>query len=97
MARSYRVPASRSDYQRKLGCAVWLIALQIVCLAPASWAQALKKVPFPFSPIGVNCLPWFIAKEARIAEKYGIDFDPVFIGASSALLLTYLLSKRTSG
>ena len=48
-------------------------------------AQTLKKVPFPFSPIGLNCLPWFVAKEARIFDKYGIDFDPVFIGASSAL------------
>ena len=42
-------------------------------------------MPFPYSPIGINCLPWFIAKDARIAEKYGIGFDPVFIGASSAL------------
>jgi ABC-type nitrate/sulfonate/bicarbonate transport system substrate-binding protein len=45
----------------------------------------VKKVPFPFSPIGLNCLPWFVAKEARIFDKYGIEFDPVFIGASSAL------------
>jgi ABC-type nitrate/sulfonate/bicarbonate transport system substrate-binding protein len=53
-------------------------------------AQALKKVPFPFSPIGLNCLPWFIAKDARIGEKYGLDFDPVFIGASSALVQSML-------
>jgi ABC-type nitrate/sulfonate/bicarbonate transport system substrate-binding protein len=45
----------------------------------------VKKVPFPFSPIGLNCLPWFVAKEARIFDKYAIEFDPVFIGASSAL------------
>ena len=90
MKRSYRVPTSRSTYQRRFGCALLLIVLQIVFLAPASWGQALKKVPFPFSPIGVNCLPWFVAKEARIAEKYGIDFDPVFIGASSALFQSML-------
>lgn len=54
------------------------------------WAQGLKKVPFPFSPIGINCLPWFVAKEAKIGEKYGIDFDPVFIGASSALFQSML-------
>jgi ABC-type nitrate/sulfonate/bicarbonate transport system substrate-binding protein len=30
-------------------------------------------------------LPWFVAKDARIFDKYGIEFDPVFIGASSAL------------
>jgi NitT/TauT family transport system substrate-binding protein len=66
----------------KLALVVLLIALLLPARVPA---QALKKVPFPFSPIGLNCLPWFIAKDARIFEKYGIDFDPVFIGASSAL------------
>ena len=53
-------------------------------------AQALKKVPFPFSPIGINSLPWFVAKEARIPEKHGIDFDPVFIGASAVLFQSML-------
>jgi ABC-type nitrate/sulfonate/bicarbonate transport system substrate-binding protein len=53
-------------------------------------AQTMKKVPFPFSPIGVNCLPWFVAKDARIFEKHGLDVDPVFIGASSALFQAML-------
>jgi ABC-type nitrate/sulfonate/bicarbonate transport system substrate-binding protein len=53
-------------------------------------AQSLKKVPFPFSPIGLNCLPWFVAKQARLSEKYGIDLDPIFIGASSALFQSVL-------
>ena len=50
----------------------------------------MKKVPLPFSPIGINCLPWFVAKEARIYEKNGINVDPVFIGASSALFQSML-------
>src|ERR1044071_3246938 len=63
-----------------------ILVFAFICLAPQpSFAQSLKKVPFPFSPIGINCLPWFIAKDARIAEKYGIDLDPVFIGASSQI------------
>src|SRR5205823_3047952 len=41
-------------------------------------------------PIGINVLPWFLAKESRIAEKYGIDFDPVFIGASAVLFQSML-------
>jgi ABC-type nitrate/sulfonate/bicarbonate transport system substrate-binding protein len=52
---------------------------------PSPLRAQVKKVPFPFSPIGLNCLPWFVAKEARIFDKYAIEFDPVFIGASSAL------------
>ena len=61
-----------------------------LCSPSRSWAQALKKVPLPFSPIGINCLPWFVAKEARLYEKNGIDVDPVFIGASSALIQSML-------
>lgn len=65
---------------------VALSVIAAVLLLPGSLqAQSLKKVPFPFSPIGLNCLPWFVAKDARLFEKHGIDFDPVFIGASSAL------------
>ncbi len=53
-------------------------------------AQTPKKVPFPFSPIGLNCLPWFVVKDAHIGEKYGIELDPIFIGASSALFQSML-------
>jgi ABC-type nitrate/sulfonate/bicarbonate transport system substrate-binding protein len=64
----------------------FVLTILLLLLIPSLlWGQALKKVPFPFSPIGINCLPWFVAKDARIFEKHGIDFDPVFIGASSAL------------
>jgi ABC-type nitrate/sulfonate/bicarbonate transport system substrate-binding protein len=62
-----------------------LLILMAVLLFPLPLRAQVKKVPFPFSPIGLNCLPWFVAKEARIFDKYGIEFDPVFIGASSAL------------
>ena len=54
------------------------------------FAQGAKRVPLPFSPIGINSLPWFVAKEARLYEKYGIDVDVVFIGASSALFQSML-------
>jgi NitT/TauT family transport system substrate-binding protein len=68
------------------------IALLVTFLLPSAplHAQGLKKVPFPFSPIGINCLPWFVAKESRIAQKHGIDFDPVFIGASAVLFQSML-------
>ena len=72
---------------RKLALFIIVAAL----LLPGSLqAQTLKKVPFPFSPIGLNCLPWFVAKDARLSEKYGIDLDPIFIGASSALFQSML-------
>lgn len=71
-----------------LACIVFFITL--LSITSSSWAQGLKKVPLPFSPIGINCLPWFVAKETRLYEKHGIDVDPVFIGASSALIQSML-------
>ncbi|HTN69460.1 MAG TPA: ABC transporter substrate-binding protein [Methylomirabilota bacterium] len=76
-----------------LRAALKLIAITLLVallLSSTAHAQALNKVPFPFSPIGINCLPWFVAKESHIAEKYGIDFDPVFIGASAVLFQSML-------
>jgi ABC-type nitrate/sulfonate/bicarbonate transport system substrate-binding protein len=75
-----------------LRAALKLIAISLVTflLSSSTHAQGLKKISFPFSPIGINVLPWFLAKESHIAEKYGIDFDPVFIGASAVLFQSML-------
>jgi len=84
MKRSLDFPSSYRSLRASRGIAIFIIIAAL--LSPGLLqAQPLKKVPFPFSPIGLNCLPWFVAKDARIFEKHGIDFDPVFIGASSAL------------
>lgn len=83
MKRSLDFPSSYLSLRASGKLALILVAALL--LPNPLWAQALKKVPFPFSPIGINCLPWFVAKDARIFEKHGIEFDPVFIGASSAL------------
>jgi ABC-type nitrate/sulfonate/bicarbonate transport system substrate-binding protein len=74
-----------SYWLAKIGCKIAVIALTTILLLPSPLRAQVKKVPFPFSPIGLNCLPWFVAKEARIFDKYAIEFDSVFIGASSAL------------
>ncbi len=89
MKRSLDFPSTYPPLRvgRKLALFIIVAAL----LLPGSLrAQALKKVPFPFSPIGLNCLPWFVAKDARLSEKYGLDLDPIFIGASSALFQSML-------
>ena len=83
MKRSNDFPSSNRSLRACRRLAPILVAALLV--PNLLWAQAFKKVPFPFSPIGLNCLPWFVAKDARIFEKHGIEFDPVFIGASSAL------------
>ena len=89
MKRSCDFPSSCLSLKACRRLTLFLIAAAL--LLPGSLqAQSLKKVPFPFSPIGLNCLPWFVAKDARIFDKYGIDFDPIFIGASSALFQSML-------
>jgi ABC-type nitrate/sulfonate/bicarbonate transport system substrate-binding protein len=80
MKRSIDFPSSGRSLRCRSLALLFLLFMPNLLLA-----QGLKKVPFPFSPIGLNCLPWFVAKDARIFEKHGMEFDPVFIGASSAL------------
>ena len=83
--------SSRSTCCKRLRNIAFIACLILLLCGPSSLsAQGMKKVPLPFSPIGINCLPWFVAKEARIYEKHGIDVDPVFIGASSALFQSML-------
>ncbi len=90
MKHSLDFPSSYLS-MRASGKLALLIIIAAALLSPGLLqAQALKKVPFPFSPIGLNCLPWFVAKDARLSEKYGIDLDPIFIGASSALFQSML-------
>ena len=89
MKRSLNFLSSYLSLRAGRRLALFIIAAAL--LLPGSLqAQTLKKVPFPFSPIGLNCLPWFVAKQARLSEKYGIELDPIFIGASSALFQSML-------
>ena len=89
MEHSLDFPSSNLSF--RAGVKIVLLIIAVALLLPGSLrAQTLKKVPFPFSPIGLNCLPWFVAKEARLSEKYGLDLDPIFIGASSALFQSML-------
>ena len=91
MATIHELYSSGSNRCTSLWSTAFVVCLILLLFGPSSLsAQGMKKVPLPFSPIGINCLPWFVAKEARIYEKHGIDVDPVFIGASSALFQSML-------
>src|SRR5262245_51640106 len=76
---------SSNPLQRTVGKITLALLVVALLLPGALWAQAPKKVPFPFSPIALTCLPWLVLNDARIYDKYGIECDPLFIGASSAL------------
>src|SRR5262249_45095271 len=67
-------------------CAV----LCVLLAAPALLAQELNKVPFPYGPLGLNSMPWVIAKDARLFVKNGLDVDMVYMGASSVMVQSML-------
>lgn len=66
-----------------------LLLLVSSARSPA-WPQQLTKLPFPYGPIGLNSIPWVVAKDARIFERNGLDVDMIYIGASSAIVQSML-------
>jgi ABC-type nitrate/sulfonate/bicarbonate transport system substrate-binding protein len=53
-------------------------------------ASAATKMSFPFTPISAASLPWWIAKESRFYEKYGLDVDMIYVGASPVIIQAML-------
>ena len=67
-----------------------LLAVLLSSIAPAT---ALDKIKFPYSPISYHSLPFLVAYEARLFEKYGLEVDPVFAGASSLIVQSMLAGE----
>lgn len=59
----------------------------------ARFAYPADKIKFPYSPIGWESLTWYAAKEAGIYDKYGLDVDLLFQGASSELIQSMLAGE----
>jgi ABC-type nitrate/sulfonate/bicarbonate transport system substrate-binding protein len=70
---------------------VYAFVFAILGWSPAAGlCQELTKVPFPYGPLGLNSLPWVIAKETRLFEKNGLDVDLVYVGASAVIVQSML-------
>jgi ABC-type nitrate/sulfonate/bicarbonate transport system substrate-binding protein len=68
-----------------------LIASVLFLPAPrCSASQESAKVAFPYGPLGLNSLPWAVAKEVRLFEKNGLDVDMVYVGASAVIVQSML-------
>lgn len=67
-------------------------ALILACalLPGIAGAQDLIKLPFPYGPLGLNGMPFLVAKEARIFEKHGITADMIYVGASAVIVQSML-------
>jgi ABC-type nitrate/sulfonate/bicarbonate transport system substrate-binding protein len=68
-----------------------LLAMMLLIAAQTSaMTLAATKVSFPFTPISAASLPWWIAKESRFYEKYGLDVDMIYVGASPVIVQAML-------
>ena len=67
-----------------------LIATLLLVFPLRSSPDAATKVSFPFTPISAASLPWWIAKESRFYEKYGLDVDMIYVGASPVIIQAML-------
>jgi ABC-type nitrate/sulfonate/bicarbonate transport system substrate-binding protein len=52
--------------------------------------QSATKITFPYSLINSSSLHWMVAKTAKIFDKYALDVNLVFMGASSLILQSML-------
>jgi ABC-type nitrate/sulfonate/bicarbonate transport system substrate-binding protein len=67
-----------------------LLLTSLLIGAIASSAHSATKVSFPFTPISAASLPWWIAKESGYYEKYGLDGDMIYVGASPVIIQAML-------
>ena len=82
-----------------------LFAFFFVLIFPfAALSQHSPKIPFPYGPMGLNGVPWIVAKEANLFEKNGLNVDMIFVGVSTVIVKSMLFrirqrrgSWRTSG
>src|SRR5262247_3102905 len=56
-------------------------------------AATLEKIRFPYSPIAWNSLPWWMAKDGGFFEKYGLDVELNYEGASSVIVQAMLAGE----
>jgi len=78
---------------RRLCSTLAFLVLLAVLLSSIAPATALDKIKFPYSPISYHSLPFLVACEARLFEKYGLEVDPVFAGASSLIVQSMLAGE----
>jgi len=85
----------RSDRIARRAWLLWIL-LALAVLLPArsaGAAAAADKIKFPYSPIAWNSLPWWMAKDGGFFDKYGLDVDMFYEGASSVIVQAMLAGE----
>ena len=68
---------------------IWSLFL-LLAASEVALAQQPIKLAFPYGPLGLNSIPWIIARETRTFEKNGLDLDMVYVGASAVIVQSML-------
>lgn len=67
----------RSRKNRWARLTVWLVVIGVFFLAPCGSAQELKKISIGYPAFSLTFLTFFVAKDAGIYKKHGLDVDLV--------------------
>jgi NitT/TauT family transport system substrate-binding protein len=67
-----------------------LFLLAFIAAPPVAVAQQLTKIAFPYGPMGLNSMPWIVAKESNLFAKNGVDVDMIFVGVSTVMIQSML-------
>ena len=98
MPNSFGVNFSRSERRTMRAWFLSILLSLEVCLPSQNVSAAtLDKIKFPYSPIAWNSLPWWMAKEGGFFEKYGLDVDMYFEGASTVIVQAMLANEANLG
>ena len=70
---------------------IQFLALFFILIFPsAGLSQHAPRIPFPYGPMGLNSMPWIVAKEANLFEKNGLNVDMTFVGVSTVMVQSML-------
>jgi ABC-type nitrate/sulfonate/bicarbonate transport system substrate-binding protein len=82
---------SFSMREASFACKFLCFVFFFVSLIPfTALSQQSPKIPFPYGPMGLNSMPWIVAKEANLYEKNGLNVDMIFVGVSTVMVQSML-------
>ena len=76
---------------------IFLIAVTVLSLRAQAAEKDLQKLTVGYTPIAGAALPFFIAVEEKIFQKYGFEVSPVFMGGSPLINAAILAGEFPIG
>ncbi len=74
---------------------LWALSFVIgTASGPQAKAADVYKAIVPYTPLTGATTPFWIAVEARIFQKYGLEIAPLFVSAGSSVIVPALVSRQ---